>query len=490
MLLLLPFHAGKDIPPASITAFDADCVDFINEAPANVSCHRLILPIDHLSDDRQTIEIPLLVARANAGKQSQSAILIPGGGGPGSPVGFGYLYAQGEFLAYYQSLLDAGYDIVFADQRGAGLSTPMLACEESVADFRRLVQAPFSLTESMRIQRESAQSCRARLTREGVNLARFDTRQSAADFLAAIDYLAYERWHLLATSYATAIAQAMLLSRPDGFTSVVLDSPVPLDYQQPLSQSLIRHGIRKTIDLCTSRDRCNQRYPGIAEKFDAVLARATRKPYKVKILVNDEQGRASKKTLVVDQHLLAGILFTALYSNESIRQLPDVIDRLHSGLAQALNPFAEVFWYQGVDIDYADGLYLSVHCRERQQLEADYAMRNPEALQALDADSLALLENQRLMCDIWQAGTDDELNTPAVFQTPTLLLAGRLDPIITALDIANTADNFRNVQVLQEASSGHAVWHQSECARQKVIGFFNGQPVENTRCTPDKMQFD
>jgi len=479
--------AGNSL--ASTSEFsDIDCTILINEAPPGASCHSVTLPVDHFRNRSQSIELPLLIARANTEKKSQSAILIPGGGGPGSPVGFGYLYDPGGFLEYYQPLLDAGFDIVFTDQRGAGLSTPMLACEESIADFKRLVRSPFSLHESMKIQLASTAQCRSRLNRQGIDLTLFNTEQSAADFLAIIDALNYDQWHVLATSYATAIAQAMLLIRPDGFASVVLDSPVPLDYQQPLSQALVREGIQKTIDLCTRRKRCARRYPDLAGKFNTVLARAGQHPYKVKIMTSDDAGFTRRRTLVVDQYLLSNILFTALYSNYSIQQLPQVIDELHAGQVQALNPFAEEFWYQGVDTDYADGLYLSVHCRERIQLEAQYQRGHPQHMNRLDADSLTMLENQRKMCQLWQAGEDDKLNSGQVFDTPALLLAGDLDPIISSADLAHTANNFSNAQTLIEPFTGHAVWYQSECARQHVQQFMTGSQA--TVCEVDELRFD
>ena len=479
-----------EFPALASDAVEIDCTELINEAPPDVTCQRLTLPVDHFKDRRQTIEIPLLLARATAGKRASQAILIPGGGGPGSPVGFGYLYEPGEFLEFYEPLLAAGFDVVFVDQRGAGLSSPMLACEESVDDFRRLVQAQYDLQQSMQIQLESATRCRERLIYSGVNPVLFNTQQSAADFLAIIDSLNYEHWHVLATSYATAIAQAMLLNRPNAFASVVLDSPVPLDYQQPLSQALVREGIRKTIRQCTRRDSCAQRYANIEEKFDTVLARASRQPYKVKIVASDESGLTRRRTLVVDQHILTAMLFTALYSNQSIRQLPKVIDALHDGEVQSLNAFAEELWYQGVDPDYADGLYLSVHCRERLPLEARFERDHPRIVQALEADSQLLLENQRAMCRIWQAGKDKKLGAAGIFTARTLVLAGQLDPIISSADIANTVDNFSNVQTLTEPFSGHAVWYQSDCARRQVARFFSGSTGAEIQCENATMRFD
>lgn len=476
VLLVLPVVELSPIVANAASLALADCIDFINEAPPRVSCGFVSVPRNHdKPDSRDKIELPVLIAKStrSLSPNTEQAVLIPGGGGPGASMGFGYLYSRGEYLEPYQSLRQAGYDIVIIDQRGAGFASPRLSCTETIKVFKSLATQNRTLAQEIKEYHHAIAACRKRLNTLYGDLSPFDTRQSARDFLTIIDNLPYRRWSTIATSYATVLAQAMIIEQPDTFESVVLDSPVPLDYQQPITKEVTHKAIVKTINRCRQTPLCNSRYPALATQFNDILIRARTRPYGIKIQTYEPEGGSKYKTLIIDDNAVLAIFFTAIYNNESIAMLPQVINKLHKGHKQALKTFAEEFWYQSTDPDYADGLNMTIHCKERQILEDKYLVQHPDFLDTLSADSKRALAAQTELCKAWRVKTDNSLLPTKKFNTRTLVLAGSLDPVISKADISNTIDNFSDATTTVVQGAGHSVWFQSECAREQVVRFID-----------------
>ncbi len=477
-------------PVAALELEPVSCADFINESPPRVTCGFVAVPLDHDNPKKPLIRLPVLIAHSTRSlmASSENAILIPGAGGPGAAMGFGYQYAPGEFLAPYASLLQAGFDVVIMDQRGAGLSSPRLSCHETIISFERLIVRERTVDEEISQYEQSTRLCRERLKSLGIPY--FDTHQSANDFLAVMDSLAYRWWGTIATSYATAIAQAMLHIEPDAFQRVVLDSPVPLDYQKPLTLEGTYDAVKKSITLCQTNKKCTGRYPALAKQFDEVIARAKAKPYRTTINVVDNSYNSIRPTLVVDDATLLSIFANAVYSNNGIAALPATIDSLHKGRIRALRPFAQDYWYQSTDNTYADGLNLTVHCKERQLLEDQYVKYHPDYLASLSIESRQVLATQPQLCRVWNVKTDNQLLPQQRFKPTTLVLAGSLDPVISNEDISHTTDDFSRFTTTVISGAGHAVWFQSECVRDSVVSFFTeSQTNDSSHCQVDLPAF-
>ena len=451
----------------------ADCIDFINENPARVSCGFIDLPSDHDANTQRTVSIPILIAEQTRSiGTSDRAILIPGGGGPGASVGFGYPSAAGEYLEYFASLRAAGFDIIVVDQRGAGFSKPALRCKETVSDFKTNSVNDLPLSAAIASYQNAVSACIERLLNSGVQPSDFDTYQSARDFISVMETLPYKWWGTLATSYATAIAQAMEIIKPQTFNRIVLDSPVPMDYQQPYTIESSRSAIMRILNLCEQTRRCNRKHRNIKQKFSAVLSRVKNKPYSVTAKIYDESEDESDKIFVVNDITLLDILVIAAYSNYYIAEIPYVIDQLYKKRPSALKEITQEYWYANTDLDYAEGLSWTVHCKERQPLEDEFKQQNTELENTYSDESRLILQQEGEVCKMWDVGTTTNLRAKKQLLPETLIIAGDLDPVISHNDINNTTDDFINHQVTVVAGMGHSVWYQSECTRQQVASFF------------------
>lgn len=454
---------------------NADCLDFINERSARIHCGFIELPVDHDEPAKQVVTLPVLIARQTRTlllEPSNKAILIPGGGGPGGSMGFGYEYQSGTFLKEFASLRAAGFDIVIVDQRGAGFSKPSLRCIETNRAFKQIIVEALPFEEELNLYSEAIDQCTERMRSDNIDLGKFDTYQSAKDFLAIMDAMPYESWNVLATSYATVIAQAIELLRPKIFERMVLDSPVPLDYQHPSTIETAIGAIIRILTLCEKTKRCNKKHPDINDKFTKILSRLRDKPITITTRVFDTSLALQRDIeLMVSDTTLLEIFITAAYNNYSLADIPWLVDNLYKNKTRALRKYAEDYWYSATDLDFADGLSWSVHCKERRPLEDNYINSNPGPVEKFSANTLLALRQERQICEKLSLGTDRKLVTDQQFTPETLLLAGDLDPVISRHDIRHTADNFANKQTIILPGMGHSVWYQSECTRATVLSF-------------------
>ena len=475
-VLLLCSHAAADGsgPLLTDTRFTlADCIDFINDRSPQVSCGFIELPSDHDNDTGRIISLPILIAKQTlSGSASDKAILIPGGGGPGGSMGFGFGSPPGEYLSYYRGLRDAGFDIIIVDQRGAGFARPGLRCVETSRAFKWSIVADLTLADELAAYSQAIAKCHQRLVQQGINLTDFDTYQSARDFLEIINALPYSTWGTLATSYATVIVQAMEQLKPDTFERIVLDSPVPMDYQEPFTLESSKASITRVLTLCEATRRCSNKYKNIKDKFQAVIDKTRDKPLAIRVKVVDTDTRPVARKLIVNDHTLLDMLVVASYNNYRIADIPRVIDQLNSNNVNALIPIAEDYWYASSDLEFADALSWTVHCKERLPLEQQFLQRNPSRQQSYSAATNLIREAERLACKEWDIGTRTLKNT-TMLNPETLIITGDLDPVISKADVANTIKIFRNKKSTNIAGMGHSVWYQSQCTRENVEDFFS-----------------
>jgi len=149
-----------------------------------------------------------------------------------------------------------------------------------------------------------------------------------------------------------------------------------------------------------------------------------------------------------------------------------VVDELHNNRITALREIAEEYWYGSTDLDFAEGLSWTVHCKERLSLEGEYLRRHPEQLQFYSEDSRYIMQQEHQVCAMWDVGTTTKLKIEKPFLPETLIISGDLDPVISREDVDNTANDFSNKQVTIIAGMGHSAWYQSACTRNNVANFF------------------
>jgi len=368
---------------------------------------------------------------------------------------------------------------------------------ETNSAFVQLLETTKTFTEDVQLYQRASDACVNRHNNQDYQLSNFDSYQSAKDFIQILDNLPYQWWGTNATSFATVLVQEMERQRPAIFDRIVLDSPVPVNYQQPYTIETSVQVVGSVFDACYSNSRCQKKYKNLHTKFHKVLNKASVKPYKVRLKVLDyETGRMRRQVLLIDDLTLLEILVSGAYLNDLVVEIPHAINLLHRGRTGGLTTLAEQYWYLGTDDEFADALGYTTHCRERQPLENTWLKENPDALSSYSQRSSYLLDQDRQACKAWAFGNSampaSATTANSKIQSQTLILAGQLDPVISAKDVTKTAENFANATPVTISGMSHSSWYQSKCIRDYTMRFFISgatQPLPQNGCIEDLQAF-
>ncbi len=148
-------------------------------------------------------------------------------GGPGiSAIATG----RGRLFDLFQALRSTG-DVILLDQRGCGLSTPSLVFDHPL---EIPIDRPVTREEYTAAALDAMQRCVASLEERGIDIAGFNSNESADDVAGLATALGYERVNLLGWSYGSHLAMAVMRRHPDRLARVVLAGPEGPDHTYKL----------------------------------------------------------------------------------------------------------------------------------------------------------------------------------------------------------------------------------------------------------------
>ena len=402
-----------------------------------VECGRLKVPENYDQPGRD-IEIAFMIVHPERDIDPDNPVIFLSGG-PGAPsLVYSEMYVANPQI--HDIVVDR--DWVFYDQRGTGRSLPALRCERE-KDYLKRVQI-----------------CRAKWTKEGVDLSQYNSARSARDIEALRAALGVKQWNLWGISYGSRLAFAVARDFPASVRSMVHDGP-----SDPEGQEIINDfrgtdvAINRLFSKCAADAACASNYPGLRSRFLAALSRIRQKPLTVgdervddNALVNYIRGYmfTGNPALLEQriQNLLAYMDAAARGDGESIRKI-----KLRMPEEQNNEPPVPVEGW------FAMGQNLSIECNEERPFESvgDYrqAAAKSEIVRALfGADGGAAIFQD---CAIWSSGRADPIRkTRVYYDGPQLVFTGELDGSLSGLSgyrIAMLYPNARNV-VFKNATHG------------------------------------
>jgi pimeloyl-ACP methyl ester carboxylesterase len=330
-------------------------------------------------------------------------------GGPGSS---GIQTAKEARFPLFMAMREFG-DVIALDQRGAGESRPDLDCDE-----------PFAVPFDKPLHRSAIASmiaaeakCGARLRRKGIDLAGYNTRESAADLEDLRKALGASKIVLWGTSYGTHLATAALRDYGPNIDRVILlgvEGPddtwkLPSDQQNLLEEIARRAAADPAI---------HQRLPDLLGSLKNVLAELEGGPKRV-ALVHPMNGE--KLEVVVGKLDLQIVVSQMLTGPETFSVLPDLVSRLERGdwpalaLMAARQRAGEAPRAMPVAMDCASGA--SEARRKRIAEEASRTLLG-DAINLPFPDLCAALNVPDL---------GDAFRAPLQSDVPALLISGTLD---------------------------------------------------------------
>ncbi len=411
-----------------------------------------------------SLEVPMNRAAPTSTRVRLAFVRLPGtgdrsrppivflNGGPGLS---GIRFGRGRFFGLFDILRAAG-DVILLDQRGSGSSMPSLACAEPlVLPFENAL----ARDEVLRAVIDSTRRCAEHLSRSGVDLAGFNTEESAEDIADLARALGAPKVSLLGWSYGTHLAMAVLRRHEDLVARAVLAGPEGPDHTFKLPSR-----IQRQLEMVAERVRAQMPHtPDFVDTVQRVLARAEREPGRV--------GRFELEWItaegIADPRMLARLprWYRAMARGDFDDVARDALlrsyfEELRTGLNRTL---------VGTCMDCASGASPERWRRIEQDARAALLGRTidfplPDACEAIGRPDLA-----------------DAFRAPLRTRVETLFITGTLDARTPADNVADLMPGFSNARHLVIEDAGHAELLLPVDVQRTIARFLQRGDVETER---------
>jgi len=467
-------------------AFEETRCPFDVPLGVDVDCGMVIVREDRGDDDpNDVIRLAVAVYRSTSDTPQPDPVIFLQGG-PGSGAVENIVRAYDTFIAP----ILAERDFIVFDQRGTGLSQPVLDCPEYSRLVERQLRQGFFLGDEDPAQYTDALlACRDRLTRRGANLAAYTSAASAADVNDIVTVLGYEQVNLYGASYGTRLAQTVMRDFPGIVRSAVLDSALPLEihiYNEQAAKT--DYALSKLFAGCAAHPGCNAAYPNLEKMYYDLVAQLDAEPVSVwGVLASD--GR----TFNVDVNgvELTSAVFFAMYATDLIPMAPQMIDDVRLGDYTWLRIFlaAPMNLSDGLSL----GMMLSVNCHE------EIFATMPEEINAANdaypntaafgrSALFGSAEEHYALCETWGAAPFDPREAaPVTSSIPALILVGEYDPATPPSFGLQVAENLPNSYFFEFPGRGHASSiGVRACPFEMVLAFLADPTIEpDSACIAD-----
>ncbi len=241
-------------------------------------CGTVQVPEDNAQPDGK--KIPLKFAILKSGSQySEPDPLVYLQGGPG-----GSAIDQIPLLARTFDAFRKNRDVVFWDQRSAGLSGLSVNCFDALAvNAAKIALKKFTTTDISGADKDSntISDCLREVEAAGIDIAKYNTFENAKDVRTITRALGYETYNLYGISYGTKLALETMRVAPEGIRSVVIDGVAPpwVHLYDTLALK-ISEAIEHVVEQCKADATCNKTFPDL----DTVIIDTLKKAKEGKII--------------------------------------------------------------------------------------------------------------------------------------------------------------------------------------------------------------
>jgi pimeloyl-ACP methyl ester carboxylesterase len=326
-------------------------------------------------------------------------------------------------------------DILLVDQRGTGRLSPF-TCDFSESEDE-LIDASAELL--LQTQNTFLQECLDSVVAD----PRYYTTDLAVNDLDAIrDYLGYDRLNLWGGSYGTRVALAYLKYHPAHVRTVTIDGVAPPGVLPLEAAFSADSALQKVFALCREEAACDAAFPALQDHYQALMqdfdvARRVS-------LVDMQTGIAREVPLSADG--IQSLLFLMLYSRETARLIPLLVEDIFNGNYQALAGLSASAGAINI------GMHYSVICSEDLPLLDQE--RLTDAVFAADMLVRARIEG----CKVWPSRQLDEaFFSPTESDTPVLIFSGSQDPVTPRRWGDQVAATLANALHVEGDGIGHIV---------------------------------
>lgn len=483
------------------------CPEGVFPDDRDVDCGFVEVPEDRDEPDGRLIRVAAAVVHASDPSPAPDPIVFVNGG-----PSFGAIsdYALGAYFAGAKYADD--HDLVLVDTRGTGMSRPRLGCRElDHADYLAWYAGSFIYDDAPRLTGRALDRCWERLTGRGIDLADYNSAESAADLDALRQALGVDEWNLMALSADGTLGLTYLRLFPDGIRSAVIDSAIPSNVEWGTDFLRGETALaRRVLTGCRANTECRATYPGLRRKFFRTVSELNEHPIKVRI----PAFRPEPVAVPVDGGtLVTDFAYAAWPGGPGSR--PEIHDALavawqmvHGGIRRIYRQFLGAGPYDNQHRNdyFAMGKSMSYICRDlvgfvsmadrRRAAEAD----PPHARRILGRQwDLGQGWNNPTSpegCEHWPVGRADPVqNALVVSDVPALVLSGTYDVVVPPLAVERMLPGLSEATYVEMPTSAHVVLaaftRANWCARRITRSFLTApEESPDTSCLADIRPID
>jgi pimeloyl-ACP methyl ester carboxylesterase len=430
----------------------------------------LRVPENRSRPDSRRIPLRFVRLPSTAANPGDPVVYLAGGPG-GSAVRNG----QGVRFAFFNRLREVG-DVILLEQRGAGLSNTLPRCDLPPPRPGATLDRDYFV----RSVRAELGRCIAFWRREGVDVAGYNSDESAADLEDLRTALGADRLNLVALSYGTHLGMAALKRgvrvRRAAFAGLEgLDQTVKLPAHFDAFLERVAAAVRADPAAAAA-------YPDLTGMMRRVHDRLEKEP--AALAVKDSEGREVRIRLgAFAVQMLAGFLFIS--DPDRLADLPAFYARMDSGefgmagtmIYRALQ--GEFGRMDGMPqlMDLASGI--SAARLERALAQAPSAVLG-------DAGNFPMPQVRDVAPELVLG---DDFRRPLATRVPTLLIMATMDGRTPVESQEELLPQFRRATRLAVINGGHNIFEQSEAVQSEIVRFLRQGTVTTNRIELPPVRF-
>lgn len=431
---------------------------------------RLNVPEVRGSTGEGTVELRFVRLPSRAEDPGAPIVYLDGGPG-GTGVGIARVPA---YFRLFDALRDVA-DVILLSQRGTGLSSPQLLCPLSSPLPDDLFTTRERMMEALTPEVEAcAESWRGR----GVELAGYNTAESADDLESLRRALGADRLSLLGFSYGTHLGLAAIRRHGDRIARAVLIGTEGPEHTWKLPSTLDLQ-FEQLSWLAARDEEGRTATPDLYAAVDTLLRRLDTRPVTLTV-----EARDGERTIQVGGDGMRYLLRRDIGDTNDHPLWPPAIRLTLDGDYRMLARLAERRFRElagvplmGLLMDCASGARGERLARIRE--ERSSGLIGP-------------------MTDLWypeicdavpEAGLGDEFRTRFVSDVPTLFLSGTLDANTPPYQARYVSWGWPRATHLVVERAGHESIMPYEPAQEVIIDFFRGEDVRGRGIESPGLEF-
>lgn len=477
--VLAPLQLPTPMPTqAYIPQYQETTCDFNTPNQVRVTCGYVIVPESRSGNPIDTIRLAVVVFHSNSNNPAPDPIVFLQGG----PGGAAIELSANNFEIVVKPFISERDFVVF-DQRGTGLSTPYLQCDEVNKIYFQDIYGNIDNSTRELVYQNALFSCGGLQRSNGINPQAYSTVENAADVKDVVRLLGYEKVNLFGVSYGTRLALVTMRNHPEIVRSAILDSVVPVETNVLLEfPNSAKSTLTEVFETCMVDIKCNTAYPELEKVFWELVVALDTNP----VTLTTSAYPLGSVTETVDGYYLLSVVLGLARNEFLINTIPQTIYRVKNGdyttltLAQYSLPYA----FEGI----SPGLYISTMCREHvlssSEEELKAVSNNLNVASLIWRPFYGSFEEMYSACKTWGAtGPDLGENDAVVSDIPSLIIEGSFDPATPPFMGKQVANNLANSFYFEFPNAGHvpSIGNPEGCAIQVVLEFMRNPLLEPNR---------